>query len=333
MCNILALESSCDDTSAAVLKGGKILTNIVSSQEIHTRYGGVVPEYASRAHQKNIVAVVEAALSGSNTEKRELDAVAYTRGPGLAGSLLVADAFAKGMSLALDIPIIGVDHLHAHMMANFIDDPKPSFPFLCLLVSGGHTLILEVPDPFHVVVLGRTLDDAAGEAFDKGAKILGLSYPGGPEIDKMARKGNADAFLFPKPAIKNHDYSFSGLKTSLLYFVRDHLAKDPDFVQRNMEDICASYQHRIVTYLLDTLERAVLEKGYSDVALAGGVAANSYLRSKLYAMAEERKWKIFVPAIQYCTDNAAMIAITAAFMFEKGRFDPPDTGIYARSPV
>lgn len=324
MWTILALESSCDETSASVVRDGKILTNIISSQQIHEKYGGVVPELASRAHQRNIVDVVEQALTEAKVSKHELNAVAFTNGPGLIGSLLVAASFAKGLSLALGIPLIGINHLHAHLLANLIDEPKPAFPFLCLLVSGGHTQIVRVDDPMNYEILGRSLDDAAGEAFDKAAKVIDLPYPGGPNIDQAAQSGNIHAFNFPTPRIGGLDFSFSGLKTNFLYKVRDGIKENPNFIPENTNDLCASYQHRIVTYLLDKLKAASEQSGIREISIAGGVAANSYLRKLLTEMAEKNNWNIFIPAMQYCTDNAAMIAITAHYKFQAGLFDSHD---------
>jgi N6-L-threonylcarbamoyladenine synthase len=329
MCTILALESSCDETSAAVYRDGKILTNIILSQEIHRKYGGVVPELASRAHQKNIISIVAEAMVAASVQKSELDAIAYTRGPGLIGALLVASSFAKGLSLALGKPLIGVDHLHAHILANFIDEPKPQFPFLCLLISGGHTQIIRVDDPMKYEIIGQTLDDAAGEAFDKAAKVIGLEYPGGPAISELAKKGKIDAFLFPTPKAPALDFSFSGLKTSFLYMVRDHIHTEPDFLKNHVNDLCASYQHRIVTYLLQKLEKASIQTGIKEISLAGGVAANNYLRQHLNSMAEKNSWNVYIPRLEYCTDNAAMIAITAYYKYKDGTFDELDSTNYA----
>jgi len=324
MCVILALESSCDETSASVLVNGKILTNIISSQQIHEKYGGVVPELASRAHQRNIVDVVDQAMTEAGIDKKELNAIAFTNGPGLIGSLLVAVSFAKGLALSLNIPLIGVNHLHAHLLANMIDDPKPSFPFLCLLVSGGHTQIVRVDDPMKYEVLGRSLDDAAGEAFDKAAKVIGLPYPGGPNIDRAAQSGDIHAFDFPTPRIGGLDFSFSGLKTNFLYKVRDGLKENPRFIEEKTNDLCAAYQHRIVTYLLDKLQAASKLSGIKEISIAGGVAANSQLRKQLAVMAGKNQWNIYIPDLTYCTDNAAMIAITAWFKYQAGLFDPHD---------
>lgn len=315
MAIILGIESSCDETSAAVCIDGKIYANIIATQAMHAAYGGVVPELASRAHQQHIVPVVEQALATAKISKKDLDAVAFTRGPGLLGSLLVGTSFAKGLALAMDIPLIAVNHMQAHILAHFIDEPKPQFPFLCLTVSGGHTQIVLVRDYFDMEVLGQTLDDAAGEAFDKTAKILNLPYPGGPLIDKYAKEGNPNAFSFPEPQIPGLDFSFSGLKTSILYFVRDHIAENPDFVAQNMPDICASVQDRIVSILLNKLKKAAEQTGVRDIAMAGGVSANSGLRNALHALGEKRKWNVFIPKFEYCTDNAAMIAIAGYYKF------------------
>ena len=333
MCTILALESSCDETSAAVYRDGKIITNIILSQEIHQKYGGVVPELASRAHQKNIITIVDEAMKTALVDKNELNAIAYTKGPGLIGALLVASSFAKGLSLALNIPLIGVDHLHAHILANVIDEPKPSLPFLCLLISGGHTQILQVDDLMNYKIIGQTIDDAAGEAFDKEAKVIGLPYPGGQAISDLAKNGNIKAFHFPSPKAPGFNFSFSGLKTSFLYLIRDHIQSNPDFIKNNINDLCASYQHRIVTYLLQKLEKAAAETGIREICLAGGVAANEYLRESLTKMSIKNNWKIYIPELQYCTDNAAMIAITAYYKFKKGDFDELDATNYASGEI
>jgi N6-L-threonylcarbamoyladenine synthase len=317
---ILAIESSCDETSAAIICKGKVLNNVVASQNVHQKYGGVVPELASRAHQQNIVNTVSEALCKANIKLTEIDAIAFTRGPGLLGSLLVGVSFAKGMALALNKPMIEVNHMEAHVLAHFIDDPKPSFPFLCLTVSGGHTQIVLVTDFLTMKVIGETRDDAAGEAFDKGAKILGLPYPGGPLIDAYAKGGNPGAFPFPDTTVPGFDFSFSGIKTALLYFVRDHVAADPEFIQKNLADICASYQHQIVKMLLTRLRKAALHWNISTLAIAGGVAANSGLRTSLLEYATKYHWQTFIPAFEYCTDNAAMIAMAAHYKFEKGLF-------------
>ncbi len=320
--HILAIESSCDETSAAILRGREVLSNLIATQKIHEDYGGVVPELASREHQKNITPVVDQAIQQSGIRKEDIDAIAYTRGPGLLGSLLVGSSFAKGLSLALEVPLIEVHHMQAHILAHFIvADSKtayPEFPFLCLTVSGGHTQIVRVDSHKDFKVLGESLDDAAGEAFDKVAKILGLPYPGGPEVDKLAKDGNADAFSFPEANIPALNMSFSGLKTAVLYFVRDHEKQDPGFVKRNMSDICASVQKVIVDTLLNKLEKAALEEGIEHIALAGGVSANSLLRSKFKDLCVKHGWKSFIPKFEYCTDNAAMIGIVGYFKYVQG---------------
>ena len=308
--NILAIESSCDDTSASVIINGRIASNIVANQKIHKEYGGVVPEVASRKHQINIVPTVHQALSVAGIAKEDLHAIAVTKGPGLMGSLLVGVTFAKSMALALDIPIIDINHHHAHVMALFIDDPKPSFPFLCLTVSGGHTQIAIIHDEFNMDVIGKTLDDAAGEAFDKTGKLLDLDYPAGPIIDRLAKEGEV-RFTFPEPNIAGLDFSFSGLKTAILYFLRKEVQNDPDFVKKNLNDICASVQDRIVSILMNKLIKAAKESGIKDIAIAGGVSANSGLRNALIEKGKELGWNTFIPKFEYCTDNAAMIAITA----------------------
>lgn len=317
---ILAIESSCDETSAAICFDGKILSNVIANQTIHEAYGGVVPELASRVHQQNIVPAVQQALYNAKVSKNDVDAVAFTRGPGLLGSLLVGVSFAKSFALAKQLPLIDINHMQAHILAHFIADEKPAFPFLCLTVSGGHTQIVLVKDYFDMEIVGETLDDAAGEAMDKTSKILGLPYPGGPLIDKYARLGNADAYQFPEPQIPNFDFSFSGLKTSILYFIRDNVAANPNFIQENMNDICASVEKRISTILLNKLEKAAKEYGITDVALAGGVSANTGLRLGLKALGEKHNWRTFIPAMQYCTDNAAMIAIAGYYKYLNGEF-------------
>lgn len=317
---ILAIESSCDETSAAIIDNGKVLNNVVASQAIHQKYGGVVPELASRAHQQNIVSVVSEALSTAGVQQSQLSAIAFTRGPGLQGALLVGVSFAKGMALALGIPLIEVNHMQAHVLAHFIDEPKPTFPFLCLTVSGGHTQIVLVKDYLDMTVIGETQDDAAGEAFDKSAKLLGLPYPGGPLIDKYAQLGNPFAFSFSDTVMPNLDFSFSGIKTAFLYFLRDQKLKDPLFVENNLNDICASLQNHLVTMLLKRVEKASKETGIKQIAIAGGVSANSGLRSQLAKTADRLKWQIYIPDFQYCTDNAAMIAMAAHFKFLRNDF-------------
>ncbi len=330
---ILAIESSCDETSAAIIKNGKVLNNIIASQAVHQKYGGVVPELASRAHQQNIVMVVREAMEGSGIGKTDLDAIGFTRGPGLIGSLMVGVSFAKGMALGLNIPLIEVNHMQAHVLAHFIDLPAPRFPFLCLTVSGGHTQIVLVRDYLDMEVIGQTQDDAAGEAFDKAAKILEMPYPGGPLVDRMAREGNRYAYRFPETSMPGLDFSFSGIKTAFLYFVRDEKKKDPDFVQKNLADICASLQHSLVAMLLTKLEQASRQTGIREIAIAGGVAANSGLRNDLSALAAKKGWNVYIPAFEHCTDNAAMIAIAAHYRFLNADFAPLDVTPLARMPV
>lgn len=318
--NILAIESSCDETSAAVITDGKVLSNIIANQTVHEQYGGVVPELASRAHQENIVPVVDLALKKAGVDRKDLHAVAFTQSPGLIGSLLVGNCFAKAMALALDIPLIAVHHMQAHVLANFIEDPQPSFPFLCLTVSGGHTQIVLCESPLSMKVIGETLDDAAGEAFDKSAKLLGLPYPGGPLIDKYAQTGNPARFKFPEPQIPGLNFSFSGLKTAILYFLQEQRQRDPGFVEQNIADICASVQARIVSILMNKLVKASKETGIKQIAIAGGVSANKGLRSALQQYGEKYGWHTYIPKFEYCTDNAAMIAITAWFKYQAGDF-------------
>ena len=330
---ILAIESSCDETSASVIRNGKVLNNIIATQVIHRKYGGVVPELASRAHQQNIVATVHEAIDGSGIVKTDLNAVAFTRGPGLMGSLLVGVSYAKGLALGLNIPLIEVNHMQAHVLAHFIDDPKPSFPFLCLTVSGGHTQIVMVRDYLDMEVIGQTQDDAVGEAFDKAAKIMGLPYPGGPLIDQYAQGGNAKAFKFPETSMPGLDFSFSGIKTAFLYFLRDENRKNPAFVEQNLPDICASIQHTLVNMLLNRLQQASIQTGIKTIAIAGGVSANTGLRNNLQSLGESLGWDIFVPAFQYCTDNAAMIAMAAHYKFLNRQFCPLDVVPLARMPL
>ena len=312
---ILAIESSCDETSAAVICNGKIANNIVATQSVHEIYGGVVPELASRAHQQHIVPIVDQAIKEAGIAMKDLDAVAFTQGPGLLGALLVGASFAKSLSLALDIPLIGVNHMQAHILAHFIDQPQPKFPFLCLTVSGGHTQIVKVDSPLQMEVIGQTLDDAVGEAFDKSAKIMGLPYPGGPLIDKYASTGNPLAYEFPDSSIPGLNFSFSGIKTSFMYFIRDMRKSDPDFVEKNMADICASLQHSLIRMLMQKLKKASDKTGIKEIAIAGGVSANMGLRTTLEELAVKKRWHIFIPQMQYCTDNAAMIAITAHYKY------------------
>lgn len=314
---ILAIESSCDETSAAVIYNGQMLSNIVASQIIHEQHGGVVPELASRAHQQDIVRVVNAAIVEAKINKNELSAIAFTRGPGLLGSLLVGTSFAKAFALGLDIPLIEVNHMQAHVLAHFIDEPKPAFPFLCLTVSGGHTQIVLVKGPLDMEVLGETADDAVGEAFDKAAKMLGLGYPGGPKIDHHAALGNPDAFEFPIAEMPAYTFSFSGVKTSLLYFIQKH---GPDFVAERLDDICASYQQTLITTLVRKIRKAAKELKIKQIAVAGGVSANKGLRKALTLEAEKQRWSLYIPDFQYCTDNAGMIAMAAHFKFIAGEF-------------
>ena len=329
---ILGIESSCDDTSAAVVKEGKIHSNIIANQEIHKSYGGVVPELASRAHQQNIVPVVNEALKIANIKKEELDAIAFTRGPGLMGSLLVGTSFAKSLSLALNIPLIDVNHMQGHVMAHFIDEGKkmPTFPFLCLTVSGGHTQIVLVKGYFDMEVIGETLDDAAGEAFDKSAKILGLEYPGGPLIDKYAKKGNPEAFKFTKPRVGDLEFSFSGLKSNILQVIQRESKKNPDFIKDNLYDLCASIQHTIISILLEKIDNAVEKTGITQIAIAGGVSANSGLRNALLEIENTHKWCVFIPKFEYCTDNAAMIAISGFYKFHDEQFANSSVSANAR---
>jgi N6-L-threonylcarbamoyladenine synthase len=320
---ILAIESSCDDTSAAVMAGGEILANVVATQQVHEQYGGVVPELASRAHQQHLIPVVQEALRRAKVDKSALDAVAFTQGPGLLGSLLVGSMFAKTFAQALDKPLIAVNHMRAHVLAHFIRAPRPAFPFLCLTVSGGHTQLVIVRSPMDMQVIGQTIDDAAGEAFDKTAKLLGLPYPGGPHLDKQAKLGNPTRFPFPVGAMPGYDFSFSGLKTSVLYFLRQQTAQNPDFVAENLPDLCASIQHTIIQTLLRQLIRAAQDKGLTQIALAGGVAANSGLRAALTQLAAEKGWEVFIPDFEFCTDNAGMVAMTAHFQYEAKDFAGP----------
>lgn len=330
---ILGIESSCDDTSAAVSCDTKILANVIAGQDVHKDYGGVVPELASRAHQQNIIPVVDVALNKAKVSKNQLDAIAFTRGPGLLGSLLVGISFAKSMAHSLGIPFIGIDHLEAHMLSHFIDDgsPSPTFPFLCLTVSGGHTQIELVTDHFKREIIGRTIDDASGEAFDKAAKIMGLPYPGGPVVDKLAKEGDPHRFSFPEPRIPGLDYSFSGLKTSFLYFIRDMLKEDEHFIEKNKADLSASIQATIIHVLMDKLVKASEQTGIRQIAIAGGVSANSGLRNSLELMKEERGWDVYIPRFEYCTDNAAMVAVTGYFRYLKKEFSNLDVAPYARS--
>ncbi len=334
---ILGIESSCDDTSAAVLRGNKILANFIANQDIHKTYGGVVPELASRAHQQNIVPVVERALQEAGIRKEDLDAIAVTIGPGLMGSLLVGTSFAKSMALGLNKPLIGVNHMEAHILAHFIDNnnyqTELKFPFLCLTVSGGHTQIVKIHEPTRMEVLGQTIDDAAGEAFDKAAKILGLPYPGGPLVDKYGKLGNAERFAFPPQKIQGLDFSFSGLKTSFLYFIEKEIKINPNFIEENLNDICASIQKAIVDALFGKLKRAATEQNIRQIAIAGGVSANSALRDRLVQESEKLGWDLFLPKFEYCTDNAAMIAMAGHYKFLKGEFLGQDAVPLARLKI
>jgi N6-L-threonylcarbamoyladenine synthase len=341
---ILAIESSCDETSAAICRDGKILSNIIAGQKVHEQYGGVVPELASRAHIQNIIPVVNSALQIANCKLEQLDAVAFTQSPGLIGSLLVGAQFAKSLALSLNKPLIAVHHMQAHVLANLIDDPKPNFPFLCLTVSGGHTQIVMCETPTKMEVIGETIDDAAGEAFDKTAKLLGLPYPGGPLIDKYAADGDPNRFRFPEPQIPGLDFSFSGLKTSILYFLQNagnsHVYKEEflateierqKFIKENINDLCASVQQRIVSILLKKLKKASIQTGIKDICIAGGVSANSGLRKAFKEMGHRYQWNTFIPPFQYCTDNAGMIAITAYYKFLEGEFSDLAVSASARS--
>ncbi len=360
---ILAIESSCDDTSAAVLRDGILLSNVTASQGVHEEFGGVVPELASRAHQLNIVPVVDAALRRANVTANQLSAIAFTRGPGLLGSLLVGTSFAKGLALSQNIPLVEVNHLQAHILAHFIEekptpspslkgreekptlDPSlkggelapahqsPSFPFLCLLVSGGNSQIVLVKDHYTMEIIGQTIDDAAGEAFDKCAKIMGLPYPGGPWIDKLAKEGNAEAYQFSKPHIPEYNYSFSGLKTSFLYFLRDKLKENPDFIEENKADLCASLQKTIIDILINKLKKAAKDLGITEIAVAGGVSANSGLRNALIDLGRRHRWKVHIPPFAYTTDNAAMVAQAGYYKYLKGEFCPVDAAPYAKTRI
>ena len=330
---ILAIESSCDETSASVISNGKVLNNIIASQSIHQKYGGVVPELASRAHQQVIVSVVQEALSTAGIQKSDLSAIAFTRGPGLMGALLVGVSFAKGMAIALGIPLIEVNHMQAHVLAHFIEDPKPSLPFICLTVSGGHTQLVLVNSYSSMEVIGQTQDDAVGEAFDKTAKLLGLPYPGGPLIDKLAKEGNAKAFQFPETNMPGFDFSFSGIKTAVLYFLRDQIKRDPDFIERNLADIAASIQYRLINMLMTKLILASDQLGVREIAIAGGVSANSGLRNTLQKLAKEKNWNVYIPDFEYCTDNAGMIAMAAHYKFLDQDFCGLEVAPLARMPL
>ena len=333
---ILGIESSCDDTSAAVIRNTTLLSNVIASQAVHVKYGGVIPELASRAHQQNIIPVVDTALKEAGVTADKIDAIAFTRGPGLLGSLLVGTSFAKGLAIANNSPMVEVNHLQGHILSHFVDMPDrelphPSYPFLCLLVSGGHTQIVKVNSPLEMEIIGTTIDDAAGEAFDKCAKVMGLPYPGGPVIDRLAKEGNAEAFTFSKPHVKGEfDYSVSGLKTSFLYTLRDCVAEDPDFVEKHKADLCASLQKTIIDILLDKLIKATKRLGIKDVAIAGGVSANSGLREAVAEAGRRRGWRTFIPELKFTTDNAAMIAISGYYRYRQGLISGLDVSPVAR---
>lgn len=333
---ILGIESSCDDTSASVICNGKVLSNVIANQEIHSKYGGVVPELASRAHQQNIVPVVQQAIEQANINKEDLSAIAFTRGPGLMGSLLVGTSFAKSLALGLGIPLIDVNHMQAHILAHFINDEDsqiPNFPFLCLTISGGHTQIVKVTNHFEMEILGETIDDAVGEAFDKSAKILGLPYPGGPLIDKHAQLGNPKAFSFTKPKVGDLDFSFSGLKTGILYFIQKQQKQNPNFIEEHLNDVCASIQYTIVEILMDKLKNAVKKTGIKEVAIAGGVSANSEIRNRLQLAEKHFGWTTYIPKFEYTTDNAAMIAITGYLKFLNKNYSDVSITAQARLKV
>ncbi len=335
---ILGIESSCDDTSAAILKDGIVLSNIIASQKVHEAYGGVVPELASRAHQQNIIPVVDQALKKAGISMEEINAIAFTRGPGLLGSLLVGTSFAKGFAIARNLPMIEVNHLQAHILANFIKEPgvesrHPSFPFLTLLVSGGNSQLIVVHDYLKMEMIGQTIDDAAGEAFDKCAKVMGLGYPGGPVIDKLAREGNPERFTFNKPQIPGLDYSFSGLKTSFLYFIRDEIKKNPDFIRDNLNDLCASLQKTIVDILLSKLKKAAKQTGIKQIAIGGGVSANSGLQNAVHTEAAKSGWEVFIPRLGFSLDNAGMVAVTGYYKFLAGQFIRLDAVPFARTTL
>lgn len=333
---ILGIESSCDDTSAAIIRGNKILSNIAANQAIHNEYGGVVPELASRAHQQNIIPVVEKSVSKANIQQKDISAVGFTRGPGLLGSLLVGTSFAKSLAMSLNVPLIEVNHLQAHILAHFIDDANiapPPFPFLCLTVSGGHTMIVLVKDYFDMEIIGKTIDDAAGEAFDKIGKIFDLDYPAGPIIDKLAKNGDPNAFTFNKPRLEKYDYSFSGVKTSVLYFIQKEIKKNPDFVKENIENLAASVQKTIVETLMNKLEKASKDYNIQHIAIAGGVSANSGLREAMKKNEEKLGWNIYIPKFEYTTDNAAMIAMVAKLKYDRGEFSDLSISATARYDI
>jgi N6-L-threonylcarbamoyladenine synthase len=327
---LLAIESSCDETSAAIMVDGELKSNVISTQLIHSEWGGVVPELASRAHQKSIIPVVQEALQKANINKNDLNAIAFTRGPGLLGALMVGTSFAKSLALSLDIPLIEVNHMQAHVLAHFIEEPRPQFPFLCLTVSGGHTQLVWVEGPLNMQIIGETQDDAVGEAFDKTAKLLGLPYPGGPLIDKLAKEGNPDKYTFPMGEMPGLDFSFSGIKTAILYFLQKALKLNPNFIEENKADICASVQKTLIEILLRKVKKAMREKNCTSIAIAGGVSANSGLRKRLQELGEENHWEVFIPAFSYCTDNAGMIAMAGHFKFEVGEFCGQDVSPLAR---
>jgi N6-L-threonylcarbamoyladenine synthase len=328
--NILGIESSCDDTSAAVLVNGKICSNVIASQKVHEEFGGVVPEWASRKHQQNILPTVKFALSKANLNLQDIDAIACTQGPGLMGSLLVGHTFVKGLSMSMEVPFVNINHLDAHVLAHFIDEEIPPLPFLCLLVSGGHTQIVLVKENYQMQILGKTMDDAAGEAFDKAGKMLGLSYPSGPQIDQLAKKGNPNAFKFNTPNVGGLDYSFSGMKTSILYFLQKEVKKNPNFIDENIYDLCSSIQRTIVSYLLFNLNRAIKETGVNSIGIAGGVAANSELRDSLKKLARNTGSEAYIPKFEYCTDNAAMIAFAGKIKLEQKQFGKLTDVCYTR---
>jgi N6-L-threonylcarbamoyladenine synthase len=317
---LLAIESSCDETSAAVMVHGELRSNVISTQLIHTEWGGVVPELASRAHQKSIIPVVQEALQKANINKNDLNAIAFTRGPGLLGALMIGTSFAKALALSLNIPLIDVNHMQAHVLAHFIEEPRPAFPFLCLTVSGGHTQLVWVKSALNMEIIGETLDDAVGEAFDKTAKLIGLPYPGGPLIDKLAKEGNPDRFSFPMGEMPGLNFSFSGIKTSILYFLQKQVAINPNFIEENKADICASVQKTLIEILLRKVKKAMVQTGCKQIAIAGGVSANSGLRTKIQELGAKQGWEVFIPAFSYCTDNAGMIAMAAHFKAESGEF-------------
>lgn len=330
---ILGIESSCDDTSAAIIQGNKILSNIAANQQIHNDYGGVVPELASRAHQQNIIPVVQKSLVEANIQQNDIAAIGFTRGPGLLGSLLVGTSFAKSLAMSLEVPLIEVNHLQAHILAHFIEDANPvppKFPFLCLTVSGGHTMIVLVKDYFNMKIIGKTTDDAAGEAFDKIGKIFGLDYPAGPIVDRLAKESDPNSFKFNKPRLENYDYSFSGVKTSVLYFIQKEIRKNPDFINENLNNLCASVQKTIIEVLMEKLEKAAEDYGINEVAIAGGVSANSGLRKAMEENADKLGWNIYIPKFEYTTDNAAMIAMVAKLKYERGEFSGLSVSATAR---